>query len=71
MQDFKVFNRDTGYWDIWNDKGRIFAIRGEPGRYIIRDTKENPGGPGIKSLHGFKTVDACMAYICSDLMWEK
>lgn len=45
-EGFKVFRRNYGHWDIWNDKGRIFAVRGGPGEFFIRDEREMRGcGP--------------------------
>ena len=61
MQNFNVIYRNYGHWDICNDKGRIYRIRGGPGRYKLY--KE-----GKCKL--FKTVNACMAYVCDQLMYE-
>jgi len=43
----------------------MFRIRGGPGKYVIYDERNT----AIKTMQ-FKTVSACMAYICDDLMFE-
>ena len=64
---FEVFRRNTGHWDIWDAKGRIFAIRGGPGKYYVRDSRpEDQRKPEFCA----KTVGMCMAYICEELMFE-
>ncbi|GAG89363.1 unnamed protein product, partial [marine sediment metagenome] len=46
---------------------RIFTIRGGPGKYRVFDERENHHGEAPKE---FKTVQACMNYICDNLMFE-
>jgi hypothetical protein len=62
---FKVLKRNPGHWDIITDKGRAFRIRGGPGSYCAMDEREAPY-PVTK----FKTVGACMTFICDELMHE-
>jgi len=64
-KNFSVIYRNYGHWDICNDHGRIFKIRGGPGAYKVIDDIDNnaPTKP-------FKTIGACMAYICDELMFE-
>lgn len=65
---FSVIKRNYGHWDIVipND-GRIFRVRGGPGKYLVLD--ERPQHIR-KQTQEFKTVSACMAYICDLLMFE-
>lgn len=78
MKDnFSVNYRNYGHWDIWNNKRRIFCIRGGPGKYLIRDERyrlpiDHPNyiPEGKIEVKFFKTVQACMGYICDELMFE-
>lgn len=63
---FSIVWRNRGHWDIYNQDGRIFCLRGEPGAFFIRDERTNNG----PRRDGFTTVDAAMAWVCSTLMWE-
>ena len=66
MEDFRVVYRNFGHWDILTNKeGRMFRIRGGPGKYIVLDGRSSPS-----VLTPFKTVGACMAYITDILMFE-
>ena len=68
MESFSVIRRNFGHWDICTDTGgRAFRIRGGPGDYRVLDerVKENK-----KDNVRFKTVSACMGYICDELMYE-
>jgi len=65
MESFSVIYRNYGHWDICNKNERIFQIRGGPGNYKVinkcnRDIFDKD----------FKTVNACMGYICDKLMFE-
>ena len=65
---FQVVYRNYGHWDItYQNGGRMFKIRGGPGKYIVID--ERPGSRGNDTLY-FSTVNACMSYICDLLMYE-
>lgn len=67
MNSFNVTYRNYGHWDIsTRERGRVFAIRGGPGSYYIRDSRTSEH----KTIDGFKTVQACMAYISDTLMFE-
>lgn len=61
---FTVVRRNFGHWDICND-GRMFRVRGGPGKYLVIDERTRPGG-----VTNFKTIAACMSFICDDLMYE-
>lgn len=64
MENFKVIYRNYGHWDICNNEhGRIFVIRGGPGNYRVRNEITNTSTK-------FKTVSACMSFICDKLMFE-
>jgi len=65
MHNFSVIYRNYGHWDIVNNEGRVFRIRGGPGKYCVIDERSRPG---FKTT--FKTMGMCMAYICDDLMFE-
>ena len=67
MEGFSVIYRNYGHWDIATAGYRAFCIRGGPGRYYVRD--ERRGGER-RETKNFKTVMACMAYICDELMFE-
>lgn len=67
MENFSVVYRNYGHWDIYQQQGRVFRIRGGPGKYRVLDERENHRGEAPKE---FKTVQACMGYICDDLMFE-
>jgi hypothetical protein len=68
---FSVVERNHGHWDICAGKGRVFAIRGGPGSYFVRDereaTRNNRKAP---QSYDFKTIGAATAWICDILMFE-
>lgn len=66
MENFSVNKRNPGHWDIYGNKGRLFRIRGGPGRYVVFDERKEEN----KEAQYFKTVSGCMVYICDILMWE-
>lgn len=65
MEGFSVVYRNYGHWDICQSGGRIFRIRGGPGSYVVLDERDR----NIPKKE-FKTVQACMSYICDALMFE-
>ena len=71
---FSVRRRNYGHWDIWNDNERIFAVRGGPGKYFLRDERsmrDTPKESGdSKEWPHFKTLGMLMAYVCEELMYE-
>lgn len=63
---FQMVRRNPGHWDIYSKDSRHFCIRGEADRFTVwneRDPKRD-----LPSV--FRTVDACMAYVCAELMTE-
>lgn len=64
-KSFKVIWRNPGHWDICNPTGRLFRVRGIPGKHIVIDERALD-----KSNLEFKTVSLCMAYICDEIMFE-
>lgn len=63
---FRVVHQNPNHWDIYDDDKRIYKIRGEKGKIGIYSVD------GILLvLGGFKTVTACMAYLCDILMYEE
>lgn len=65
---FTIRRRNYGHWDIHDTECRIFRVRGGPGSYVVVDDRQNIV-PSKQSLN-FKTVGACMTYICDELMYE-
>ena len=66
MENFSVIYRNFGHWDIVSKQGRLFRIRGGPGKYHVIDERGNHPAAATP----FKTMGMCMAYICDDLMFE-
>lgn len=68
MKSFEVRYRNYGHWDILcTEQGREyrkFRIRGGPGKYWV----DHWGSQ--EPFKYFKTVSACMAYVCDELMFE-
>lgn len=63
---FSVIRRNIGHWDICTQgAGRAFRIRGGPGKYLAMDEREKP-----YPVTEFKTITACMAFICDAMMHE-
>lgn len=63
MKSFTVVYRNPGHWDICQNGGRIFKIRGCPGSYIVENRES-------VDVYSSRTVGACMGYICDQLMFE-
>ena len=68
IQQFTVGRRNPGHWDVMTKDGRAFRIRGGPGHYVVHDEREGKGANDTRSP--FKTVTACMVYICDEFMHE-
>ncbi|MCJ7831457.1 MAG: hypothetical protein MUP86_02925 [Dehalococcoidia bacterium] len=66
IESFKVLRRNPGHWDIIDEGGRAFAIRGGPGAYYVRDEREKMKW----TIPTFKTLTSCMAFVCDELMHE-
>ena len=66
LQGFIVRYRNYGHWDIWQNDERIYRIRGGPGKYCVIGKHSK----GADQDNNFKTVQACMSYICDTLMFE-
>ena len=70
MENFRVIRRNYGHWDVWTgnreEAQREFCIRGGPGKYYVRGDHSRRGD----EIKRFKTVQACMSYICDELMFE-
>lgn len=65
---FSVSRRNYGHWDICTKEGRAFAVRGGPGHYYLRDEREKC--VRIDKIQPFKTLGACIAFVCDLLMYE-
>ena len=66
MENFSVIHKNYGHWDIVTEKkGRIFRIRGVPGKYLAMDERERTG-----TTTAFKTISACITFITDELMFE-
>jgi hypothetical protein len=66
MKGFQVVNRNYGHWDVWQNDERIYRIRGGPGKYWVSGDYSRRE----EKAKTFKTVQACMSYICDELMFE-
>lgn len=69
MDNFSVYYRNPGHWDICTDVGRVFRIRGGPGNYQTMDERDDKYRKP-DAIKQFKTLTACMIYICDELMYE-
>ena len=68
-KEFTVVCRDdlAGHWDIYTPQsGRVFAIRGNAGAYIIRDERMTKKFQGTHNH--FDTANSAIAFICLELM---
>ena len=65
-QNFSVIRRNYGHWDINGDGGRLFRIRGGPGKFLAMDEREHP-----HPTTEFKTLTAAMSFITDQLMFEE
>lgn len=45
-KSFAFTHRNPGHWDVSDKTGRIFAIRGEPGKVFVRDESGQYGNTG-------------------------
>lgn len=68
VSGFGVVKRNFGHWDVIVDKGRVFRVRGAPGKYVVIDERPIQHR---KETMPFKTVSTCMTYICDELMFEQ
>jgi hypothetical protein len=69
-QAFTIHRRNYGHWDVaTSDKGRIFRIRGGPGKYVIVDERSLPETSNT-SWPPFKTLSTLMAALTDELMFE-
>lgn len=65
MNGFTVEHRNKGHWDIYQNKRRIYQIRGERGSVLVyNNSLPEPVFRG-------KTVTAAMVYVCDILMGEE
>ena len=66
ISNFRVIRRNYGHWDIVGEGGRIYRIRGGPGKYVISDERDGHD----HAWREFKTLTSAMQFICDDLMYE-
>jgi len=66
IANFNLQRRNYGHWDVYDKTGRLFRIRGGPGKYLVSDERKD----AVRTWRDFKTLLACMVYICDDLMFE-
>ena len=66
INNFGIHRRNFGHWDVCDNNGRLFRVRGGPGKYLVSDERQDKD----HSWKEFKTLTACMAFICDDLMFE-
>ncbi len=67
ITNFSVTRRNYGHWDVYSPERRLFRVRGGPGSYAVLDERQ---GNDQRASINFKTVAACMSYICDELMYE-
>lgn len=70
MRGFGTVYRNPGHWDLVQNDGRKFRIRGEPGNVWVHDERRG-GRPFPREALGFKSVSAAMAYCADQLMHEE
>lgn len=66
MEYFEVRKRNPHHWDIYNNKRRLFCIRGESGRIILYGDNDYKDRPQMI----FPSVISCMSFICVEFMSE-
>lgn len=66
INNFGIHRRNFGHWDVTDINGRLFRVRGGPGKYLVSDERQGKD----HAWKEFKTLPACMAFICDDLMFE-
>jgi hypothetical protein len=66
ISNFGIHRRNYGHWDVCDSTGRLFMVRGGPGKYLVSDVRKDRDN----TWKEFKTLTACMSYICDDLMFE-
>lgn len=65
MDGFAVEHRNKGHWDIYQNKRRIYQIRGCGGNVTVyNNSLPDP-------IFRAKTITTAMAYICDILMCEE
>lgn len=64
--NFSFTRRNPGQWDVHTDTGRVFAVRGGPGRYIVRDER----GDRHNLTFEAKTIGSCFQHIIDELTFE-
>lgn len=70
---FQVRRRNFGHWDIvTSDSGRLFALRGGPSRWYVRDERgrRDDGGYEPRPAIHFKDQAAAFAWIIAEMTWE-
>lgn len=66
ISHFSIYRRNVGHWDVSDSEtGRLFRIRGEPGRFLAMDEREKP-----YPVTEFKTMAECVTFITDQLMNE-
>ena len=67
---FTFHYRDTpGHWDVIENGGRAFAIRGEAGDMFVRDER-HPKHRRIDPTPRFRTATSAMAWCVDELVSE-
>lgn len=64
--NFSFTRRNPGHWDVYANSGRVFAVRGGPGRYIVRDERLDSHKVPFEA----KTIGSCFQYIMDELTFE-
>lgn len=62
---FSVVKRNYGHWDFTFREGRLFRLRGQPGRWLAMDERE-----GSYPVTEFRSFSLALAFIADTLMHE-
>ena len=66
-----IYRRNPGHWDICvNERGRVFAIRGGPGDYYVRDERRGEKATNAAFAYKFASLPMAVAWAVDILMYE-
>jgi hypothetical protein len=63
-------HRNPHHWDIATQWGRAFRIRGEPGKIVVFDEREDDARPHPRASMPFRSVALALAWCAEQLMHE-
>lgn len=65
VESIRIFQRGTGHWDVYGDKGRLCKIRGSKGSYCVQNERWD-----IPDKDNIPTVADAVKYICVHMDME-